>query len=95
MNTPSNYTLDEIVRYTSIPDDVRALVDQACDRIRQLEHEVACLRKSEEILQEQVYFRNEYIEQVVDMVKNTTKHKELAKFIEVTLENSYIELSTQ
>jgi hypothetical protein len=46
----------------------------------------------EERLREQIYFRNEYIEQVVQTSKTTTKHKDLAKFIEITLENSYIEL---
>jgi hypothetical protein len=41
---------------------------------------------------EQLYFCREFISQVKDEAEKATKVKELKKYIEVTLENSYIEL---
>lgn len=92
MNIPSNYSLEEIVKYVDLPEPVRKLLEEAAFKIIELEKEVKAFDRVEERLREQIYFRDEYIEQVVQASKTTTKHKELAKFIEITLENSYIEL---
>lgn len=92
MNIPSNYSLEEIVKYVNLPEPVRKLLEEAAFKIIELEKEVKAFDRIEERLREQIYFRNEYIEQVVQASKTTTKHKDLAKFIEITLENSYIEL---
>jgi hypothetical protein len=92
MNIPSNYSLEEIVKYVDLPEPVRKLLEEAAFKIIELEKEVKAFDRMEERLREQIYFRNEYIEQVVQTSKTTTKHKDLAKFIEITLENSYIEL---
>jgi hypothetical protein len=92
MNIPSNYSLEEIVKYVDLPEPVRKLLEEAAFKIIELEKEVKAFDRIEERLREQIYFRNEYIEQVVQTSKTTTKHKDLAKFIEITLENSYIEL---
>jgi hypothetical protein len=92
MNIPSNYSLEEIVKYVDLPEPVRKLLEEAAFKIIELEKEVKAFDRIEERLREQIYFRNEYIEQVVQASKTTTKHKDLAKFIEITLENSYIEL---
>ena len=92
MNIPSNYSLEEIVKYVDLPETVRKLLEEAAFKIIELEKEVKAFDRIEERLREQIYFRDEYIEQVVQTSKTTTKHKDLAKFIEITLENSYIEL---
>jgi len=92
MNIPSNYSLEEIIKYIDLPEQVRKLMEEAAFRIIELEKEVKAFDRIEERLREQIYFRNEYIEKVVNESKRTTKHKELAKFIEIELENSYIEL---
>jgi hypothetical protein len=92
MNIPSNYSLEEIVKYVDLPEPVRKLLEEAAFKIIELEKEVKAFDRIEERLREQIYFRDEYIEQVVQASKTTTKHKDLAKFIEITLENSYIEL---
>jgi hypothetical protein len=92
MNIPSNYSLEEIVKYVALPEPVRKLLEEAAFKIIELEKEVKAFDRIEERLREQIYFRDEYIEQVVQTSKTTTKHKDLAKFIEITLENSYIEL---
>lgn len=92
MNIPSNYSLEEIVKYIDLPESVRKLLEEAAFKIIELEKEVKAFDRTEERLREQIYFRDEYIEQVVQASKTTTKYKDLAKFIEITLENSYIEL---
>jgi hypothetical protein len=92
MNIPSNYSLEEIVKYVDLPEPVRKLLEEAAFKIIELEKEVKAFDRIEERLREQIHFRDEYIEQVVQASKTTTKHKDLAKFIEITLENSYIEL---
>ena len=92
MNIPSNYSLEEIVKYVDLPEPVRKLLEEAAFKIIELEKEVKAFDRIEERLREQIYFRDEYIEQVVQTSKTTTNHKDLAKFIEITLENSYIEL---
>jgi hypothetical protein len=92
MNIPSNYSLEEIVKYVDLPEPVRKLLEEAAFKIIELEKEVKAFNRIEERLREQIHFRDEYIEQVVQTSKTTTKHKDLAKFIEITLENSYIEL---
>jgi len=92
MNIPSNYSLEEIIKYIDLPEQVRKLMEEAAFRIIELEKEVKAFDRIEERLREQIYFRNEYIEKVVAESKTTTKHKDLAKFIEIELENSYIEL---
>ena len=92
MNIPSNYSLEEIIKYVDLPEPVRKLLEEAAFKIIELEKEVKAFNRIEERLREQIYFRDEYIEQVVQASKTTTKHKDLAKFIEITLENSYIEL---
>ena len=92
MNIPSNYSLEEIVKYVDLPEPVRKLLGEAAFKIIELEKKVEAFDRVEERLRDQIYFRGVYIEQVVQASKTTTKHKDLAKFIEITLENSYIEL---
>jgi hypothetical protein len=92
MYVPSNYSLEEICKYVDLPEPVRKLLEEAAFKIIELEKEVKAFDRIEERLREQIYFRDDYIEQVVQTSKTTTKHKDLAKFIEITLENSYIEL---
>lgn len=92
MNIPSNYSLEEIIKYIDLPEQVRKLMEEAAFKIIELEKEVKAFDKIEERLRDQIYFRDEYIEKIVVESKRTTNHKELAKFIEIELENSYIEL---
>ena len=89
---PSNYTPEEIVKYCSLPEEVKDLVQALANKIKDLEIKVKSFDRTEELLREQIYFRDTYIEMVLAESKRTTKHKELAKFIEIELENSYIEL---
>lgn len=93
-NIPSNYTFEEILHFYSkeFSDDVLSRAWKEVEEKRELEKEVERLHKYIERLEEQVYFRNEYIKEVLKACDEVTKIKDLKNFIKVTLENSYIEL---
>jgi predicted RNase H-like nuclease (RuvC/YqgF family) len=89
---PSNFTLDDVIQYVKIPEEVRTLLETASRRINHLETEVRKIEKHNDMYSEQLYFCREFIHAVKDEAEKATKVKELKKYIEVTLENSYIEL---
>lgn len=89
---PSNFTLDDVIQYVKIPEEVRQLLETASRRINYLETEVRKVEKHNELYSEQLYFCREFIQAVKEESEKATKVKDLKKFIEVTLENSYIEL---
>jgi predicted RNase H-like nuclease (RuvC/YqgF family) len=89
---PSNFSLDDVIQYVKIPEEVRRLLETASRRINYLETEVRKIENHNEMYSEQLYFCREFISQVKDEAEKATKVKELKKYIEVTLENSYIEL---
>ena len=89
---PSNFSLDDVIQYVKIPEEVRTLLETASRRINHLETEVRKIENHNEMYSEQLYFCREFISQVKDEAEKATKVKELKKYIEVTLENSYIEL---
>ena len=92
LNIPSNFTLDDVIRYVRIPEEVRQLLESASKRINYLEAEIKREDRRLEVVEEQLNFCRDYIWQVNEEAKKATKVKDLKKFIEVTLENSYIEL---
>jgi hypothetical protein len=89
---PSNFSLDNVIQYVKIPEEVRVLLETASKRINYLEEEFRHEYKLKEHYSEQVYFCHEFINAVKEEAEKATKVKDLKKFIEVTLENSYIEL---
>ena len=89
---PANFSLDDVIQYVKIPEEVRRLLETASRRINYLEEEFRHEYKVKEMYSEQLYFCREFIHAVKDESEKATKVKDLKKFIEVTLENSYIEL---
>lgn len=89
---PANFTLDDVVQYVKIPEEVRRLLETASRRINYLETEVRKIEKHNELYSEQLYFCREFIQAVKDESEKATKVKDLKKFIEVTIGNSYVEL---
>lgn len=89
---PSNYTPEEVVKYCALPEEVKDLVQALADKIKDLEVKIKSFDRTKEVLKEQIYFRDTYIAQVLAESKRTTKCKDLVRFIQVTLEDSYIEL---
>ena len=92
MNIPSNYTPEEIVKYCNLPVEAEAVVNSLVDRIIALEAEVKQLNKADEINSEQLYFRDEFIGQVLHAIQINSTYKDLVKEIKSCLDNSYIEL---
>ncbi len=91
-NIPSNFSFEEVVKYSNIPELIRLKLDDVLLQIHNLETELAEVNKQNERLNEQVYFRNEFITSVMEQCNKTTRHKVLVKGILTELENSYIEL---
>jgi hypothetical protein len=91
-NIPSNFTLEEVFKFSNLPASLRNKIEEALETITTLEKENTRLLKCEEILEGQIYFRNEFIRSVKERCKTATKCKELVKDILTELEDSYIEL---
>lgn len=93
-NIPSSYTFEEVLHFYSrefSEDTLAKAWEYVQDKI-ELEKEVIQQRKYIERLEEQVYFRNEWIGEVLKESESATKVKELKAYIKTSLENSYIEL---
>jgi hypothetical protein len=54
MNIPSNYSLEEIVKYVDLPEPVRKLLEEAAFKIIELEKEVKAF--------DRITLENSYIE---------------------------------
>jgi len=89
---PSNFTLEEVFKFSTLPESVRSKIEIALESIIELEKENERLLKREEILEEQLYFRDEFIRSVEERCKTATKCRELVKDILTELDDSYIEL---
>jgi len=95
MTNPSNLTVEELLNYPensqeyieALSKSVYALIDE----LEVFRKEEASLLKRIEVLEEEVYFRNEFISELLQACKRTTICKELINFIRTTLENSDIE----
>ena len=92
MNIPSNFSLEEVVKYAEMPEEVRVSLSSIFNTIGELQRRITQFEKHEEILEEQLYFRDEFIRSIVERCKYATKCKELVKDILLELDNSYIEL---
>ena len=89
---PSNFTPEEVIKYANMDESVRRATEVIFDKILEQQAEITSLYKQLEIVEEQVGFRQDFIRQVMELCKSTTKHRELVKEITIALDNSYIEL---
>ena len=98
MYIPSNYSLEEMIKYVNLPEEVVAKLEEVQDKLIDLEKKVAQADRIEERLREQVQFRDNYIEEVMDVFSKAKSKQELVeakKYAGIALENSYIELSNE
>ncbi len=93
-NIPSSYTFEEVLLFYSreLSEDILLRAWKYVEKKIELEKEVEQQRKYIEKLEEQIHFRNEWIEEVVKEVAFATKAREIRAYIKTSLENSYIEL---
>jgi hypothetical protein len=87
----SHYSLEELVKYSHIPEDLRNLLFEALDTIRLHDLEVERLERQLEIKDEQISFASNAIEGIYKAIKDTTKHKDLVKEIHEAIECSLFE----
>lgn len=89
---PTNFTLEEVLKYADIDEKTRDRLYEVLRQVNEKEQIIKRLENRIEVIEEQWNFCRDYIEVVLGATKSTTKHKDLVKVIETTLENSYIEL---
>ena len=95
MYIPSNFSLEEMIKYVNLPPEVVAKLEEVQDKLIDLEKKVVQADRIEERLREQVQFRDNYIEEIQGVFRKAKSKQELVeakKWAEVALENSYIEL---
>ena len=91
-NIPSNFSIEEILKYGSFTEEVKLACEKLFYQIIELDEENNALTKRNELLEEEIYFRNEFIRSTKERCETATKCKELVKDILTELDDSYIEL---
>lgn len=89
---PSNYTLDEIIKYGRLPEQAVKALEQIQANLNGLEKENDEYRKENNQLSDQLYHCKEFIESTKIRCESATECKKLVADILTELENSYIEL---
>jgi len=93
--TPAEYVkykLEKDVQLQNVSAIVESFID-ATTQLAELRAETVKAHRKEEILSEQIYFRDEFITAVIAACNSSSENKKsLVKFIKTLLENSYIEL---
>jgi vacuolar-type H+-ATPase subunit I/STV1 len=87
----ARYILTKDVEAKNI-DKIEASFNGILDEVFNQKSTIERQDKQIEILEEQVSFRNNFIEQVLEACNTLSTKKELVKFIKNSLEQSYIEL---
>jgi hypothetical protein len=91
MNIPSNFSLQEVIKYAEMPEVVRDSVASIFDTVIELQEQLRVSEKRQEVLEDQLYFRDEFIRSTMERCENTTKHKDLVRQIKTELYDSCIE----
>lgn len=91
-SVPSNFTIEEILKYANLGYELRDKLTDVVDSILSLQEELRLAQNRIEVIEEDIYFRDEFIKSVLVSCDTTTKHKDLVQEIKLELENSYIEL---
>lgn len=85
MHIPSNFSLEEALKFVTLPEIV-------LDKIETLEAKLERSFKDYEILEEQINFCEDYISEILEYSKTATKAKDIKEYIVNKYENLYIEL---
>ncbi len=92
MSLPSNFSLQEVIKYSAMPEEVRISVSTIFDVVTALEVEVRDSDRRIELLVEDVTNLRIFAQEVMKACKDHTKCKELKDSIEESLSNHNIEL---
>ena len=92
MYIPSNFSLIEIIKYAEMPDNIRHSMSTVLDSIKEMQDDLHTANKRIELLEESVYERDEFIQDVLTLSKSTTNHKDLTNRIKVCFEEYNIEI---
>lgn len=91
MYIPSNFSIAEVIRYAEMPEHIRVKLYEVLDSIKEMQDDLDVAEKRIELLEESIYERDIFIQDVLALTKCTTKHKDLVTRIKINLEESNIE----
>ena len=92
MYIPSNFSIAEVIKYAEMPEHVRVRLYEVLDSIKEVQVNLDSAEKRIELLEESIYERDVFIQDVFAVCKSTTKHKDLVTRIKINFEESSIEL---
>lgn len=92
MYIPSNFSIAEVIKYTEMSEHLRVKLYEVLDSIKEVQVNLDSAKKRIEILEENIYARDVFIQDVFAVCESTTKHKDLVTRIKINFEESSIEL---
>lgn len=92
MNIPSNFTLEETIKYCELTPQLSDMFEKVLDTIAKKDNQITRLKKELEIIEEQNYFRAELIDKILSACLDTTTHKDLVRYINIAYDASGVEL---
>lgn len=92
MNIPSNFTLEETIKYCELTPQLSDMFEKVLDTIAEKDNQITRLKKELEIIEEQNYFRAELIDKILSACLDTTTHKDLVRYINIAYDDSGVEL---
>jgi len=92
MNIPSNFSVDEIIKYGKLPEQAVKALEKLQEDIIKLEKENKALNRRNEMISEQWHFCQDFIVSTKQRCETATNCKDLVKAILTELDDSYIEL---
>ena len=95
-NIPSNLSLEEILKYSDIPEELKnVLSDKIQEQLEKLQEEIKELivcDKKIELLEEQLMFQENFIVQVFTHLRNNSTYKAVCKNIKESFEDCNLEI---
>lgn len=95
MYIPYNFTLEEALELTNVDESILKKINDRLNsnsnKLDELETSIEAYIKQEELMEERLGNMDMFIERVMELTKETTKHKDLVKGIKEALENYNIE----
>lgn len=95
---PSNFTLAETLKLHGgeipylILQRIESLIEDHDEKILEIETELTEANKRLELISEQNYFKEQLLEEILELCKCKGKKADLVKSINKALEDSYVEL---
>ncbi len=87
----NNFTLSEALKFIPTPPEIVDRVDSLMDELSRTKKELTSLKRDLDIAEEDIYFRDVFIQGILEELDICTTYKDLAKAIRIRFEESGIE----